>query len=139
MKIKLINQIKELFTSIREHLAFQKIIRVMLQDLQMNDLSYEKASWNDLSNALEKAGFEEDEYIAFSNKYEDCREKLIWDQETRWVYAYWVNGSSEGYYVHIGKTLADELTTNDGITAKFWSKIRVEQCSIFSQQFINAL
>lgn len=93
----------------------------MLEDLNRLDLSYENASF------LKKAGFENEEYISFSNFKDDCREKLIWDQETRWAYAYWVNGRSEGYYVHMGKIMVEELLiSNDGITAKFWNRKKAE-------------
>jgi hypothetical protein len=108
-------------------------------------------TWRDLANVINEAGFRDDEGgVSFNwNDYFSKQpnktlptEVPIFNEKTNAIACYWVVGDSEGFYVHIqgiesnDKFRFGKITTY-GLTGKFWTKERAEDCVRFAQEVIN--
>ena len=108
--------------------------------------------WQDVMTYIEEKEYDQDEYFSMNSDgiytpgidVKKCREALldsqVFDDLDVWqVAVYWVNGSSEGWYVHIDQVLSsqrgdhkhdDKFHARNRMLGKFWSAERAaEVCS----------
>lgn len=94
---------------------------------------WETTTWNDLIEIIKTNGFADDEYFSCEKKW---REQIAWDDDTRWIAVYWVQGSNEGYYVHV-----DRIDRNGQgeivLLGKFWDWRRAQAATMFIQYYVN--
>lgn len=79
----------------------------------------------DLMKFVADHGLGQEEYFAAESKLSS--EEPLWKEDTRWIAVFWVEGGSEGYYVHverlnINKELGGELVAQNLALGKYWSK-----------------
>lgn len=108
-------------------------------------------TWGELLDVLLQEGYGEDEYLSGYAGYlshgsdRNWRLAPLWERETKWIACYWVEGDSEGYYVHIDKLSADPSARGSDfhylsqrmILGKFWYWERAAQCVARAQVLVN--
>ena len=102
-------------------------------------------TWRELHESLAAAGFADDEYLSLAYDLRGQWDDDVWgkvgDEWTRWIACYWVEGGSEGWYVHIDRMLPkggaeNGFDSTPMVLGKFWDWERAEKCAQFATRLV---
>lgn len=98
-------------------------------------------SWGDFMEFVREHHLEREEYFSLSNGTKN--DEPLWGKHTRWIAVYWVEGGSEGYYVHVDRLDWNESTQVTEATTmalgKFWSKASAAIAVTYLTPFVYGL
>ena len=102
----------------------------------------EPVLWNHVLDFIKTMGFDQDEYFSLAtNQSRLMGQEIIWKQDVSYCLVFWVNGTSEGYYVHVCIQIHKEGQLHDVIEpvlyGKFYSVDRAELAATSIQRYVN--
>jgi hypothetical protein len=97
-------------------------------------------TWGDVMEFVTMNGLHHEEYFSLCQGVKATDE--VW-KDARWVAVYWVEGGSEGYYLHIDRIVwNEERQVNETQTyalGKFWSKASAAVAVTWLTPFVYGL
>lgn len=95
----------------------------------------------DLMKFVADSRLDKEEYFCLAMSIK--RSDEIWLPDTRWIAVYWVEGGSEGYYVHIDRIDYSKERDNFIVTrlalGKYWAKASAGMAVLLLTPFVYGL
>jgi hypothetical protein len=112
-----------------------KILNDGIRESKMPEVERPK-DWNALMDFVKEHKLDQEEY--FTLDYKTDPTEPIWNENIRWISVYWVEGGSEGYYLHVdqmnSRGVEEYFRSRIMALGKYWSKAEAERaCGLITR------
>lgn len=93
-------------------------------------------TFGDVMEFVEANKLDQDEYFVLDDRDKDAN-RQVYEQGIRWAVSFWVEGGSEGYYVHV-EQIASDGKRHLRMLGKFWSIDAAERANNMIARYLQS-